>query len=327
MGKTKNQLRRWLYIDKRIRSGDYPNTTHFIKGFLEEEGEEISIRTIMRDLEFLKTEFNAPIEYDPYQLGYFYSKKNYRLSILNLKESELFALMIAEKALEQYKNTPVHRKLMKIFDKIHRILDEKIEIKASWLNFKYTFLYPGASIVEDEVWETVFRGLEENREMEILYTKPGEEAEKRLIHPYHIVNNNGTSYLIAYCMTRQGIRVFALSRIQNPRLTERQFEISKDFQIEEFLQKKFGVLPEEEEKEIKIRFNPDAAFYIKERIWFPEQKLSEEKDGSLTLSFQTRSLPEVKRWVMNWGKNAKVLAPEILISDIKNELKAMSALY
>ena len=58
MGKTKNQLRRWLYIDKRIRSGDYPNTTHFIKGFLEEEGEEISIRTIMRDLEFLKTEFN-----------------------------------------------------------------------------------------------------------------------------------------------------------------------------------------------------------------------------------------------------------------------------
>ena len=48
---------RLLEIDRMIREGGYPNAPQLEKKF------EVSRSTIMRDLEFLRERYNAPLEY------------------------------------------------------------------------------------------------------------------------------------------------------------------------------------------------------------------------------------------------------------------------
>jgi predicted DNA-binding transcriptional regulator YafY len=64
--------------------------------------------------------------------------------------------------------------------------------------------------------------------------------------------------------------------------------------------------------EIKIRFAPNGAHYIRERNWHPQQKLENLADGSCLLSFPASSLEEVYRWLAPYGPDALVLAPEEL---------------
>ncbi len=61
-----------------------------------------------------------------------------------------------------------------------------------------------------------------------------------------------------------------------------------------------------------------------ERQWHSKQKISKHRDGSLTLSFPSPSLYEAKRWVLQWGKNARVIEPEDLRRQTKGEIAPMA---
>ena len=50
-------------------------------------------------------------------------------------------------------------------------------------------------------------------------------------------------------------------------------------------------------------------------------------DGSLVLSMSTSGLFQVKRWVLSFGAEAKVLAPEELVSAVVHELTTASSFY
>jgi len=41
----------------------------------------------------------------------------------------------------------------------------------------------------------------------------------------------------------------------------------------------------------------------------------------------SNSLFEVKRWALSWGRDAKVLAPAILIEQVREEISGMGSIY
>jgi len=55
--------------------------------------------------------------------------------------------------------------------------------------------------------------------------------------------------------------------------------------------------------------------------------IKENRDGSVLLSFPANSLFEVKRWVLSWGSDARVISPKILAESVKKELKKALAGY
>ena len=57
------------------------------------------------------------------------------------------------------------------------------------------------------------------------------------------------------------------------------------------------------------------------------QKSEIRDDGSVYVSFETTQLPEIRRWVLGQGSTVKVLAPQELIEDVKNELKKTMKIY
>lgn len=62
----KSQMLRIVAFDSLVRKGDYPNSANFSADY------EVSTRTVMRDIEYLKYQLEAPLEYDAEKRGYYY---------------------------------------------------------------------------------------------------------------------------------------------------------------------------------------------------------------------------------------------------------------
>src|SRR5262245_7783372 len=90
-------LERMLRIHQAIRSGDYPNASTLAVEL------EVSTKSIQRDVEFMRDRMNLPLEYDPHRFGYFYTEEVNAFPTLQITQGELFALLVAEKAVQQYR--------------------------------------------------------------------------------------------------------------------------------------------------------------------------------------------------------------------------------
>ena len=70
-----NKLKRLNLIITKIESSKYPSL-QAIADYLNKYDYDIVHRTLQRDIEELRTEFNIVLEYDKKQKGYFIEKDN-----------------------------------------------------------------------------------------------------------------------------------------------------------------------------------------------------------------------------------------------------------
>src|SRR5690606_40212201 len=101
-----------------------------------------------------------------------------------------------------------------------------------------------------------------------------------------------------------------------------------DFNLADHLTGSFGVFQSAGPAQtVRIRFQPEAAGYVQEHHWHPSQRLTPNPDGTLTAEFQLTDLHEVKAWVLSFGAKALVEEPETLREEMRQELRALSAVY
>ena len=72
-----------------------------------------------------------------------------------------------------------------------------------------------------------------------------------------------------------------------------------------------------------VQFDAEIADSVLERQWHPKQEVKILKDGRVEISFDTKGDLEIKRWVMAFGRHAKVKSPKWLKEQITNAAKAM----
>ncbi len=150
-----------------------------------------------------------------------------------------------------------------------------------------------------------------------------EQAIEREVDPYKLWYVNNGLYLVGHDHMKSDLRVFAVERIQSAKLTNRRFEIPPDFNFEEFKQTAFNMVWGEPQ-EVKIRFSPSQAPYIRERTWHPSQKIESERDGSIILTLNVGDLNEVKRWLIGFGSEAVVLEPAELTAEIAGDCSKLA---
>ena len=289
---------------------------------------EVSEKTIQRDINYLRDEHLAPIDYDPMKKSYYYTEDSFSLPAITINESDLFAIAIAEKALKGHEGTPIYEKLKSVFAKIGQFLPEKVSMEPSWIDSRIS-VDPGRHTnIDPDIWTAVTRALQSNKSLEITYKKPSAlEAKCRKVDPYHVVSYQGDWYLIAYCHYRDEVRTFSVSRIQELKILDDTFNIPQDFDYQEAWQKCFGIFRGDKDYDVVIKFSTESAPYVKEREWHTTQILEEQDDGTVVLKLITNHLDEIKRWVFCWGSEAEVLEPKELRSAIRNELKKMLSQY
>jgi predicted DNA-binding transcriptional regulator YafY len=321
MKKYKPQHARLLFIDREISKGGYPSYSQLAEGY------EVSVKTIQRDIEYMRYQLDAPVEYSAKHRGYFYTEANYKLPAISIKESDLFAIYLAEKLLAQYEGTPLYQNLCSVFKKIEDSLPETATVELEKDPARFTVFPPSNTLIRPGIWEKVAEAIRLSRRLRVIYRTPGHEPAARELDPYHGVRYEGDWYVVGHCHLRNAIRTFSLARMERVELLKEDFRIPETFDFTRLTGSHFGVHWSNREYQVEIRFAREVAGFIRERHWHPSQRLDENPDGSVILALTVNHLLELKRWILSWGEMARVLAPADLVKEIHLSTAQMAGLY
>ena len=323
--KRNNKVQRYrlLQIDEEIRSGKFPNATSLSKKI------EVSSRTIQRDIEYMRDMYNAPIEFDAYKNGYYYTEENFYIKSVPLSEGELFSVALFDQLLEQYRNTPLENDLRSVFKKIEMSLPNKITLDSSFLQNQTTFIPDQMGTINPENFSKIFSALKNRHVLDFEY-RPLQKTTwmTRRINPLHAVCQKGNWYVMGFCHDKKDIRVFNFSRMQNVTESKEEFDIPEDFNPDKYFDKEIGIwLSATKKYTVELLISAEIGTFALERSWNKNQKIEQREDGSVWVSFETTQLPEVKRWILGQGKTVKVLGPDELIAQVKDEVAAVLGMY
>lgn len=311
--RSRAPLERMLRIHQAIQTGNFPNSTALANEI------EVSTKSIHRDLIFMKDRLGLPLAYDFNRKGFYYTEEVSNFPTLQITEGELFALLVAEKALQQYRGTTFEGPLISAFKKMAASLPDTVSLNLSDWDQTISFRTRAEPVLNLQIFDHLAKAVAQRKQLQLTYRKPGQrEPELRVVDPYHLANINGEWFLFAWCHLRKDIRTFAPGRIKMVEETGKTFLRPAKFSLDKRLRDSFGVRSGNEQFDIVIRFNETVADYIREKKWHESQELKELKDGGVELRLKLSSLAEVERWVLSWAGNAAVISPPALAKAVKN---------
>ena len=306
---------RILQIDEQIRSGTYPNVPKLQKMF------EVSRATIMRDIEFLRDLYEAPLEYASQRNGYYYTDPTFFIKSLMLSEGELFTVTTVLPLLEQYKNTPLESSFKNIISKMMTMLPDSVQVDSSFNTQNVTFIKDPLPQIKEEIFNTIFTAIKNKSTVEFGYRSISKtEYSKRQFDPYNVLCQKGNWYVIGFCHKHKDFFTYALSRMDTLVTTGEHFEKRPDFNLNNHIDPDFGVWNNNTPaQKIELEFSSSINTYILERTWHVAQECHQNPDGSVYLSFMSNQLQETLHWVLHFGSAVKVINPPELRQKVIEE--------
>ncbi|HEU5080911.1 MAG TPA: WYL domain-containing protein [Opitutaceae bacterium] len=315
-------LERMMRIHEELRRGALTNCTKLMAAL------EVSRKTIVRDIAFMRDRLDLPIEFDARINAYRYSYPVSSFPTVQVTEGELLALLVARRALEQYQGTPFHRQLELAFDKLTSGLKDRISFSPADELRAVSFKNVGLGKTDLAAFNILSAAVLKQFEVEFAYRKPGDtKTEFRRVQPYHLSHRENLWYLIAMDPARGALRTFALPRMREVKVTPERFSRPEDFSPERFFASALGALTGTGDHEVCIRFETAAADRVRERVWHESQKLRELPGGKLELTLRLGALAEIERWILGWGNLAEVVSPEELRTSVARTVKALTRRY
>ena len=315
-------LARMLQIHEALRSGRLVNCSK-LAGTLE-----VSRKTIVRDIAFMRDQLDLPIEFDPRINAYQYTAPVDAFPTVNVTEGELLALLVAQRALEQYRGTPFHRQLSIAFGKLSSSLRDRISFSPADEMTTVSFKNIGLGKTDLKVFNHLSAAVLHQQEVSFAYKKPGaKQGAPRRVRPYHLANRENLWYLIGFDIEREALRTFALPRIAEVVVANTKFERPAEFSPAKFFASALGVLGGAGDWRVVIRFNAVAAGRVREREWHESQEMRELDDSGLELTLRLGALEEVEQWILGWGAQAEVISPPELRTKMQETIKKLATMY
>ncbi|KAF0133203.1 MAG: regulatory protein DeoR [Candidatus Saganbacteria bacterium] len=308
-------------IDELIRGKRYPNCRKMAEEF------EVSQRTILRDIEAMKDSLGAPILFSKEKNGYYYGSSGFSLPELKLSEGELLAVLLGAEIMSKYKNTPFEAAISRAFEKLQLLLPNSVTINPTKIDEFISFDIRQTRELDKEsakVFEVLVKAIKDKNGVEVNYYVIGRNAmQKRVIDPYHLRHTQGSWYLIGYCHLRKDIRTFSVNQIKGIKALPQKFEVQKDFSVEKFFADSWSFQEGGSITKVVVKLDKAVARWFVDRKLHASQQTKENKDGSLTLTFKVAGTNEIKRWILSQGHWAKMIEPESLRKEIREETRRM----
>jgi len=307
---------------------------------IEEMGTQLAVdrRSVYRlidvieDLGFPIYDEKIPLEKEKrWKLEESYLKKlpNMKVPDINLTLPEIISLYLLRSEASLLKGTELEKHTNSAFGKFSMFLPKDAfgkldKIKALFVSAsKFVKDYSGKEDIIGQLMDAIMK----KETCYIGYHSFYDDKVKNFkIDPLHFFENQGGLYILVNTTTFGDIRTLAVERVQHLKKTGESFEYPEVFDPEALLESAFDIVCGDPVK-VKVWFSPGQARYMKERKWSKSQEIIDQEDGSIILSMETSGWWDVKRWVLSYGSEAKVLAPEDLRREIQAELKALQDSY
>jgi proteasome accessory factor B len=288
----------------------------------------VTIRTVKRDIDFMRDRYGVKLAYDEIKHGYYLTEPMEQFPVAAMSEAEMFALLVADKAIAQYNGTPFQKPLRMAFQKLTGQLDDRERYSLENLGLALSFRPFAPEDADMSAFRVITRALAQRLELTFEYRNlAAKKVLQRQVRPYHLACIDNHWYLFAYDTLRGDIRTFALTRLAKPALTKKRFVRAKSFNPDKYLAGSFGVLKGEEAHEVEIEFDAWATDLLQGRTWHTSQEVTPLPEGGSRMRFHLSSLDEVERWILSWGDHARVLGPAALQQRVRKTALAIAAQY
>lgn len=151
------------------------------------------------------------------------------------------------------------------------------------------------------------------------YTGANGKTLQRQVEPYRVVFRGQGWYLYGYALEREDFRFFKLARIKDLQVSQQRF-ISRG-QPPLFAEKPYSG----EVLRVKIWAAKHSSFRVYDE--FPLEEITVLPNGDFEINMQLASGNWLVGYIMSFGSMIKVLAPESLARQVKQELANTAAYY
>jgi len=138
------------------------------------------------------------------------------------------------------------------------------------------------------------------------------------VHPLAIEPSALTHalYLLAWDEGRDARRTFKVERIRDVSLTPDPFPPPEPAILDRMFELAWDIIADQEPVEVVLRFSAAVASRVREARWHPTERVEIEPDGSLTWRATVAGTIEIRLWILSWGDDVEVIAPDELRKDV-----------
>lgn len=299
---------------------------------LDELAEECDVdrRTIHRDLRAVEEAgYTLTSEWQDGKKCYSFLSKSRHLPPITFSLGQLMSLYLLRSLGVHLAGTPFQGEIEEVFRSINSVLPDRYAAhleriaRVSLPVLQGARDYAGAAPHLAELQ----RALLHQFRVRLSYAKKSlKSSEEYLFDPYTLVFHKGGIYLLGFAHNREGMRLFALERVRGVEVTRTRFELPANFAPEEHFNSAFGLVNDRSMR-VAVRFSPEVAHAVRDRIWMPGQELEVDSSGYLTLRFQASGEKELVAWILSYGAHAEVLEPPELRAEVKGQVREMRQFY
>jgi predicted DNA-binding transcriptional regulator YafY len=226
-------FRRIFELDRMIRLGNFKSAQQAANHF------GVSRRTIERDIDELRYQLRAPLEYNRAKRHYEYKDKPVTLPAQWLTENEIAILLIAERALRVFTGTnfdqEIHPAFNKFLDPIRhdKRLMNYVKDLCNCVHFSNQAV---PSEKTSSIFSTVLDASMQKKRLSIIFNN-GTAIE---FDPYTLINNRGKWFLVGYNKKSKNEETLFIEVIKQVEIQDQFFAIPKSFNVNKYLKRDLG---------------------------------------------------------------------------------------
>lgn len=292
----RGKLKRYLLIVERLR---HPPSFAELRDHLQEQGFELSQRTLQRDIGELRDEFGIEVAYD--------------------------------RTANNYAITSGHDELPGLLQLLERAqLLELVSDGGNGLRELHHYVrFEGLGRLQGiHHLAPLLRAIRERREVDVTYRKFYADTAKTFrMRPHQLKEYRGRWYVLGPTAKHAWPIALGLDRIEDVEVLGARFT-RKDGDMAAMYDHAIGVdtAPGKPER-IVLRFDAMQAPYVKALPLHPSQSVDQEDKDGATISLFVMPNMELRQLLMGWGASVKVLEPKHLAKEIRQAHKEAAAGY
>ena len=157
---TRPPIERMLKIHNFLKGENHPNASQLAAEL------EVTTKTIYRDIAFMRDRMELPVVFEPAYNGYCYDGEVGQFPTVQISEGELFAMLVAEKAMQQYRGTNFEKPLMSAFRKVTDSLTDTLSFNLDEFDQSISFRTSAEPVLNLDVIDALAKAAAGHRQLQ-----------------------------------------------------------------------------------------------------------------------------------------------------------------
>jgi predicted DNA-binding transcriptional regulator YafY len=287
---------------------------------LNNQGFEITPRTVQRDLNNLAEFFEIKSDNNPDTPGWFWQSEAVKIELPMMSPDVALSFKMTQNYLQHFLPKSVINELNPYFSSADKVLQNVDNSLSNWskkvgtTSRRVAFVAPK---IKPDILENIYKALLENKQIKASYKPIIKSKTEYILHPQGLVVVDEVLYLVASVWDYKDLRQFSLHRFKKVEILDESCKKSAKFNIKSYIKSGNFLFPKgQKNTEVVLQINDYLAEYLSESKLNISQKIIKTNENENVLTAKVQISEQFRWWILSMGDGVKVISPDSLKNEI-----------